>query len=311
MSQATNLTISRRSFLTLATSSAAAATLSLDAWASPKPTPVGIQLYMVKDDLEKDSAGTLQKVAAIGYQEVEPAGFGKLSATEFGKLVNAAGLRAPSAHLNFGMAETPKLLDDAKALGVHYAVSSILPPQPPSGGFSGILAMLNSLKVDDFKKIAALANKIGEQAKAVGLQYAYHNHNFEFRDLGGGETGYQILLHETDANLVKFEADCGWMAAAGVNPVSYLSKHGNRFAMLHIKDFNNIGKPVTTLMEPDGPKPAELGRGQIDYKPIIAAARVARIEHFFVEQEPPFTEMPAMEAAKVDYEALKVLLRNS
>jgi len=303
---------SRRRFLALCGSSIAASTLTRSSWAAPATPPAGIQLYMVKDDLAKNPAATLQRLAQIGYREVETAGFADLKVAEFRKLLEAANLRAPSAHLFFGIGDTAKLLDDAKALGAHYAVSSILPPRPPTGqGFASILTMLNSMTSDDFKQVAALANSIAQQAKAAGLQYAYHNHNFEFRDLGNGQTGYEILLRETDPALVKFEADCGWMIAGGANPAHYFQKYPGRYVMIHVKDFTHVGKPSTTLAAPDGPKSTELGRGGIDYKPIIAAARAAGVEHFFVEQEPPFVEMPPLEAAKVNFDALHTLLRQS
>jgi sugar phosphate isomerase/epimerase len=179
---------------------------------------------------------------------------------------------------------------------------------PKGEGIGDFFKSLNSMSADDFRRIAAQANEIGQRAKAAGVQYAYHNHNFEFRDLGDGKTGYDILIEETDASVVKFETDCGWMKVAGKDPVEYLRKHGNRIAMLHVKDFNNITKPVTALFSPDRPMPTELGRGSIDYKPIVAAALKAGIKHIFVEQEPPFKDVPAMEAAEVDYRYLKSVL---
>lgn len=283
---------------------------------SSKKQPAGIQLYMIKDALEKDPAGTLKKVAAIGYEEVETAGLANLSASEFRKLIVEAGLQCPSAHLYFGFQDTAKLLDDAKGLGVQYVVSSVLLSNPPpiSGSgisdsdFSAVLKALNGMTLDDFKKVAALANHIGGEAKKVGLQYAYHNHNFEFRDQGAGKTGYSILLDETDPELVKFEADCGWMVAAGQDPVKYLEKYPGRYRMIHVKDFLPGSKPTTTLGDPNGPKSTELGQGGIHYEPVFAAAKHAGIEHYFVEQEPPFTDMTPLEAAKVDCNYLKQLL---
>ena len=167
---------------------------------------------------------------------------------------------------------------------------------------------LNSLSGDDFRHIAAKANEIGQKAKAVGLKYAYHNHNFEFRDMGDGKTGYDILLDETDPSVVKFETDCGWMKVGGKDPVEYLKRHGNRIAMLHVKDFKNITKPVTAIFSADRPQSTELGRGSIDYKPIVEAGLKAGVKHIFVEQEGPFKEVPAMEAAEIDYRFLKSLL---
>ena len=300
-----NRKISRRRFIPLAGGALAAAAFSQQARRS-HGLPIGIQLYMVNADLTKDLAGTLKTLAEIGYSEVETAGFGKLSAAQFRDLLRDAGLRAPSAHLGFGTEDTGKLLDDAKTLGVEYVVSSMLPPKDE--GMPAFFMSLNSLSADDFRRIAAKATEIGQRAKSVGMQYAYHNHNFEFRDVGDGKTGYDILLEETDASVVKFETDCGWMKVGGKDPVEYLKRHGNRIAMLHAKDFKNITKPVTALFSQDRPIPTELGRGSIDYKPIVEAGLKAGVKHIFVEQEPPFKEVPAMEAAEIDCRYLKSLL---
>jgi sugar phosphate isomerase/epimerase len=300
-----NMKISRRRFIPLAGGALAAAALSQQTRRS-HGLPVGIQLYMVNADLTKDPAGTLKKLAEIGYSEVETAGFGKLSAAQFRDLLRDSGLRAPSAHLGFGMDDTDKLLDDAKTLGAEYAVSSILPAK--NEGIGDFFKNMSSMSADDFRRIAAHANEIGQKVKAAGMQYAYHNHNFEFRDVGDGKTGYDILLQETDASVVKFETDCGWMKVGGKDPVEYLKRHGNRIAMLHVKDFKNITKPVTALFSPDRPIPTELGRGSIDFKPIVEVGLKAGVNHMFVEQEPPFKEVSAMEAAAIDCSYLKSLL---
>jgi sugar phosphate isomerase/epimerase len=305
MRMRSKMNISRRSFFPLAGGVLAAAAFSQQT-RTQHGLPIGIQLYMVNADLTKDPAGTLKRIAEIGYSEVETAGFGKLSAAQFRDLLRDAGLRAPSAHFGFGTDDTGKLLDDAKTLGVEYVVSSMLPPQ--GQGMADLFKNMNSMSADDFRRIAAQANEIGRRTKAAGMQYAYHNHNFEFRDLGDGKTGYDILLEETDASVVKFETDCGWMKVGGKDPVEYLRRHGNRIAMLHVKDFKNITKPVTALFSPDRPIPTELGRGSVDLKPIVDAGLKAGVKHIFVEQEPPFKEVPAMEAAEIDYRALKSFL---
>ena len=311
MRMRSNMTISRRSFFPLAGGALTAAAFSQQ-MRRAQGFPVGIQLYMVNADLTKDPAGALKRIAQIGYSEVETAGWGTLSAAQFRDLVRDAGLRAASAHLGFGMQDTGKLLDDAKTLGVEYVVSSVLLPGE-SSRLQNFFKVVDSLSADDFRGIAAKANEIGQKAKAFGLKYAYHNHNFEFRDLGGGKTGYEILLQETDPSLVKFEADCGWMTVAGKDPIDYLTRHGDRFAMLHIKDFKNITKPVTTIgslmsQSADKPTSTELGRGSTDLKPIVEAGLRAGVTHQFVEQEPPFKEVPALEAAEIDYRALKSFL---
>lgn len=309
MPRSSNPHLSRRRFVAIAGAGAAATAVSRSAWSAPSTVPTGIQLYTVKEDLEQDPAGTLKKIAQIGYTEVETAGLPKISAAQFRTLISDAGLRVPSAHLNFGTQDTAKLLEDAVALGVAYVVSSVLLAQPPAhADANGFLQALGALTADSYKESAAMANTIAQKCKAAGFQYAYHNHNFEFRDLGGGQTGYDILLRETDPSLVKFEADCGWMRAAGVDPVAFLTHSPDRFVMLHIKDFKDLTKPVTSLAGPDRPTPTELGRGSVDLRSIVEAGRKAGIQHMFVEQEPPFKEMPALAAAKVDYATLHSLL---
>ena len=128
---------------------------------------------------------------------------------------------------------------------------------------------------------------MGTKAKAAGLQFAYHNHNFEFKPLAGGKIGYDIILSETDPSLVKFELDCGWMAAAGHDPVEYLTKYPKRYRLLHIKDFHPTEKPSVGLEESERPKAAELGRGHVDYKPIFAAAAKTEVELYYVERNRP------------------------
>ena len=132
-------------------------------------------------------------------------------------------------------------------------------------------------------------NEVGKKAHSAGLQYAYHNHNFEFEKMPDGTPGYDILVKETDPNLVKFEIDCGWMSAAGGDPVAYFHNYPGRFRMLHIKDFKPMAKPSTDLMGPDKPVGSDLGKGFVDYKRIFAVGGAAGIEHIFAEQEAPFT----------------------
>lgn len=298
---------SRRNFLARATTFAFASSLRSTAWAAPLQFPIGLELYTVGEPLTKDPSGTLKKIAAIGYQEVEVSGFANLTPAALRKLIDDVGLKCPAAHLQFGFKETAKVLEEAKALDVPYAASSILLPAsdaPAAGGMGGVMAKLNSLTADDFKRIAERANHIGEETKKAGVQFGYHNHTHEFRDLGDGKTGYSILLAETDPALVQFEADCGWMTTAGVDPINYFQKYPGRYRVIHIKDFP-VGTKVTTTMGPGGPHPTELGRGHIDYKPILAVAKRTGVEHFFVEQDPPMVGMTPLEAAEVDYAYLK------
>jgi sugar phosphate isomerase/epimerase len=265
--------------------------------------PVGIQLYAVGSALQENPAATLRSIKDIGYGEVETAGFAKLSAKEFRKLLDDAGLKCPSGHLQFDVANLGPTFEAAHTLGMQYVASgglraSLTPP---------ITGPMSAMTLDEAKRTAELANRIGEQAKQAGLQYAYHNHNIEFAD-HGGVIGYDILLRDTQPQLVKFEIDCGWMVLGNRNPVDYFRKYPDRFPLIHVKDFlppPDRGEAVGRSTENHAG--AELGRGMIDYRPIFAAAEKAGLQHYFVEQEGPFVRMNQLQAAEQAYAYLSAI----
>ena len=265
--------------------------------ANPMGKPVGIQLYTVNAPMQEDPAGTLQQLRKIGFGEVESAGFGKLSAKQFRELLDAAGLVCPSAHLPFDVDNLGASFEDAHALGATYATSGSL----VTGDWSK-----RAMSLDDAKRTAELTNRIGAAAKRAGLQYVYHNHDFEFADHGGA-VGYDVLLRECDPELVKFEIDCGWMIFAGRNPIDYFKKYPHRFPMIHVKDFLPAPGKGANAGSAASMQGAELGRGVVDYKPIFAAAEKAGLKHYFVEQEGPFSRMNQLQAARVDYDYLHAL----
>ena len=304
---------SRRDFLITSRGALAATAFTIaqpsELFANPLGKPIGLELYTVGAELDKDFDGTLRQIAAIGYKEVET-GISvspKRKAADVKKSLQDAGLQCRALHMGLGGME--EAIPYVKEIGAKYVISSVTLPAAPEPGkpnMKSFMAQLAALTLDDFKKIAARCNQMGEQAKKAGLQFAYHNHNFEFKPQEGGAIGYDIVLNETDPSLVKFELDCGWMAAAGHDPVAYLSKYPTRYRLLHIKDFQPTTSPSVGLDEGVRPKPAELGRGHIDYKPIFAAAKNTEVELYYVEQEPPFT-IPAMEAIKIDYDYLHAM----
>jgi sugar phosphate isomerase/epimerase len=274
--------------------------LSLSAQSSPLGRPIGIQLYAVNSAMQENPAGTLKSLREIGFREVETAGFGKLSAQEFRKLLDDAGLVCPSAHLPFDSTNLGPTFEAAHALGTRYVASGMLrlSLRPP---VTGAYAMT----LDEAKQTAELANRIGEKARQAGLQYAYHNHSLEFADQGG-VIGYDILLQETDPELVKFEIDCGWMVVGGRNPIDYFKKYPNRFPMIHVKDFLPAQDNADAGKAPAHPG-AELGHGIIDYQPIFAAADKAGLQHFFAEQEGPFVRMSQLQAAHQAFDYLRAI----
>ena len=276
--------------------------------ADPKSKP-GVQMYMVTEDYKKDPPRTLAKLAAIGYGYVEAFAMAISSPAEFKKMLADAGLGCPSGHFAFGFKDTEKALDDASALGVHYAVSSVLPPEPPKDGdFRAVMQKMNHLAADDFKHMAALANRIGEGATKRGMEFAYHNHNVEFRRMEDGRTGYDILLAETDPRLVKLEVDAGWMAAGGADPAVLIAANAERVRLLHFKDFSTITPPVNELGGTASSHVVDLGTGVAPLNAAFQAARKAGVEYFIVDHDPPFQNQTALEAAKVDFDYVAALM---
>ena len=310
---------SRRTFLQTAASAAAASLLETSPMtATPLNLPIGLQLYTVGDDMTRDPAGTLKAVAAAGYKNVELSPLAKMSPKELKKVLDDNGLKNPSGHYMLPdlLSSLQSKVDFAKELGEEYMVITVpwvadpsrIKADPQKDQLAFFLALINHLTLDDWKWNADQFNKVGEQVKKAGLQLGYHNHNFEWKTYGG-VTGYDEFLRLTDPALVKLELDCGWATVAGQDPAAYLTKYPNRYRLLHIKDFKKGFTARTTLMDntPGSPVPTELGRGAIGYGKIFAAAKKANIRAYFVEQEPPFTEMPALEAIKVDIGYLRNL----
>lgn len=251
---------------------------------------LGVQLYTVRDQAEKDLAGALAAIRKIGYDEIETYGnVHERPARELRKVIEDAGLRVPSGHFNYeGLHEK---LDYAKELGVQYVICPMLPK-----------GMQDDL--DGFAKAADQFNKWGEQANQRGLRFGFHNHNYEFQKFGT-TTGYETLLQRTDPKLVCFELDCFWAAHAGHDPAHIISQHGNRIALLHMKD-RHKGAPVSTRLESTKDYFTEVGAGTIDWRRVVEAANKAGIKHLFVEKDT--SEIPPLESLKISYEKLHSLV---
>ena len=299
--------ITRRAFLKTGAAAAAALELSQHKlFADPLGRPVGMQLYSVRKQLPDNYAGTLKQVAAIGYREVEAAGFYGHSPDEVKAAMSGAGLRCVSAH--YPLAELLKDVDGnlkyAKAVGLSYVICSSPSVADPAklatypGGAGKYFR--EGMTADDWRWNAEQFNELGKRFKAEGVQFGYHNHTTEFRDMGG-LNGYDVLLKDTDPTYVTMEMDCGWVVAAGKDPIAYLTQYPGRISMLHVKDL----KPAVAGKTPGERVSTVLGKGTIDYKPIFAAAQKAGIRHYFVEQE-EFDNDPLQELAE-DYQYLHTM----
>jgi len=285
--------INRRDFLRNtalgATTVAAAARMPSELLANPLGKPIGLQLYTLRDQLQHDMLGTIKQVATIGYKEVEIYDLYGKTPAEFAKILKDNGLAAPSGHYMTRHLKSnwEKTIEDAKIIGLKYMVNAILEPEERK-------------TFDDFKRLAELFNKAGEQTKKLGIQYCYHNHNFEFKKYGD-TTAYDYLLKTLDPKLVNFEMDCFWVTHAGQDPVALMQKHPGRFPLLHIKDMKDKPAPTQEFDAKMGLF-APVGHGTIEWKRIFAAAPTGGMKHFFVEQDE--CEQPPPEAVKMSYEFL-------
>lgn len=258
-------------------------------FASPYGKAIGLQLYTLRDQLEKDVPGTIKQVAAIGYKDVEIYSLYGKTPSEFGQILKDNGITASSGHylLPAVKSEWPKRIEDAQTLGLRYMVIAILDAQERKS-------------LDDYKKLAELFTQAGEATQKAGIQFCYHNHNFEFQKLGD-TLPYDYLLTTLDPKLVKFEMDCFWVTHAGQDPVAYFKKYPGRFPLLHIKDMKDKPAPTQELDAKMGLF-APVGSGSIDWQPIFAAAKTGGMEHYYVEQD--YCEVPPLEAVKMSYQYL-------
>ncbi|OIV41267.1 sugar phosphate isomerase/epimerase family protein [Flavobacterium johnsoniae] len=269
--------ITRRNFI-INTSLAGAAVLALPSLAfSMNKKEIGLQLYTLREELPKNVKETLEKVAASGYTTVETYGFSikdqfwGLSPIEVKKILDENKLKAVSGHYNLGSflydgntAELIAAIEAAKILQSEFlTVPWVDEPFRKS--------------IDDYKKIASRLNQAAKMCNDAGLKLAYHNHDFEFQK-HNEVTGYEILLNETDKNLVYFELDLYWVVRSGNDPLKLFKANPGRFKMWHVKDMDKKNAALNT----------EIGSGSINFKPFFKEARQSGLVHFFVEQENNF-----------------------
>ena len=295
--------LTRRNFLQTSTVLCGAALLGTKRLnASPFGLPIGLQLYSVRELLPNDYAGTLKQLAALGFGEVEAAGYYGLSVKQVKQALGDAGLRMPSAHYSYNdlHRDFDNILAFNKELGVEFIICSFPGMKDPSRlkdkTFRG---MVQAFNLDDWRWNAEQFNAIGTKIKAAGMRFGYHNHTMEFA-AQDGVVPFDELLRLTDPELVTIEMDCGWVMVGGGDAVDYLKRYPNRISMLYVKDFKKTDKPASVV---DPPPAAELGTGTADYHPIFAAAKMANIKHYFVEQEE--FNMPPMQSLKIDAEYMK------
>ena len=279
--------LDRRTFLKQAGSFASAA-LVLPPLQKPPRYKIGLQLFTVNRDMNRDPIASLARVSQMGYEEVETYGidpealtYYRLPASELAKRLQDHNLPTPSGHydlqqfLNGSTDDLNRYVDrcaeGARILGQRYIVWPYLEPK------------LRTL--DTYKRVAGLLNGIGSRLAKSGLHVAYHNGGGEFISQNG-QLPYDIILRETDPTLVKLQIDLYWHAHDTDDPPHGLFKRApGRFVMWHVKDMHKVSRDYT-----------ELGNGTIDYTPIWPDAAMSGMAHFFVEQGGNFA-VNAMQSA--------------
>ncbi|MGL4630209.1 MAG: sugar phosphate isomerase/epimerase family protein [Leadbetterella sp.] len=269
----------------------------------------GIQLWTVRNEMAQDPKGTLKKLSEFGYNQIESFGgdkgiFWGMSPKEFTSFTKDLGLHVFASHCDPEFSLKPEKWDAFKKLGNEAAEAGLKYLVNPYVGFFKTKS--------EYLKGAETFNKQGEYLKSLGLRYAYHNHHYSFKLLDG-EFPQDIMMKNTDPNLMDFEMDIYWVASAGQNPEEWIKKYPNRFKLFHVKDIYSEAK-ISELAKTEKPDPqfgidasCVLGTGRLDFSQILRTAIDNGGEYFAVEQERYDNSTPIQDAKK-DAEYFKKLV---
>lgn len=257
----------RREFVAAAAAMAAAAVPGMAAArpAGDRIERIGLQLYTLRSRMAESVERTLHEVARIGYREVEFAGYFNRPPRSIRQLLDRNDLKAPAAHVSMSTLRSGwyRTLDEAATMGHRWLVI-------PS------LAENERNTLDAIRRTAETINRAAEDAKEFKIRLAYHNHDFEFREVEG-KVMFDVLLEETEAELVDVELDLYWITKAGFDPFVYFARWPGRFPLLHVKD---AGPPPERAM-------MDVGKGTIDFAAIFAREKEGGFRHYFVEHDRP------------------------
>jgi sugar phosphate isomerase/epimerase len=231
---------------------------------------IGIQIYTIREQLTADLEGSMKRLAQIGYKCIEAAGFAKSDAgyqfygkspKDYKKMLADNGQYLLASHTVFEPETADAVCAAHAEAGCKYIVYPFLPEQYRQN-------------LDGYKATGMVLSKLGEAAKRNGLQFAYHNHNFEYTEMEG-QVPMDVMMANTDAANVKFELDIYWIEKAGKDPIAYFDKYPGRFELWHVKDMTKDDEKFF----------APVGSGSIDWQKIFAAREKSGMKHYFVEQD--------------------------
>jgi sugar phosphate isomerase/epimerase len=245
----------------------------------PKTFGIGLQLYTIRDAMGKDVPGSLKMVSDIGYKYLELASYenGKFYGYlpgDIKKMANDLGMEIISSHAGVSPRgitsdEAKKMAEDHAKVGAKYCM------QP-------YIADEDRKSIAGFQKMVADWNKVGRIMKDNGIQFGYHNHNFEFGTVEGKVPYFDVFLAEMDKDLMTMEIDLFWAIKAGINPIELFKKYPGRFQLFHIKDMYTKEAPFFKTQSSDF---APVGAGLINFREILAAKNIAGMKYMFVEQD--------------------------
>jgi len=261
----------------------------------PKSFGLALQLYTIRDAMTLDVPGSLKQVSDIGFKYLELAGYADrkfygMEPADFKKLVTDLGMEILSSHTNveaegITLDNAKIMAEDHAKLGVKYCVQPWVVPEART--------------VESYKKMVQDWNTVGKIMKEQGIQFGYHNHNFEFANLNGTVPFFDIIMADLDKDII-IELDLFWTTKAGHNPVDIFNKYPGRFELWHMKDMEAAQEPFYTT---DGVADfAPVGEGVIDFKAILAAKEKAGLKYMVVEQDATRDGLP--------FEAIKKSITN-
>ncbi|MBW7453284.1 sugar phosphate isomerase/epimerase family protein [Paenibacillus sepulcri] len=227
---------------------------------------IGLQMYTLREELNRDFRGTLRKVAEIGYEGVEFAGYGQLEAGELKSLLDELKLKAIGSHVSLPSIRS-RLAEEVafvKAIGGQYMICPSIP-----------MEMRHSAA--PWKNLFSELEEAGRLVREAGLTFGYHNHAFEFEFEVEGRFVFDALLGTTSPEHVVAEMDACWVHVGGQDPIAYLHQYGGRIPLIHLKDYGPV--------EAGGKDTVELGKGEQDLHAIIQAASAADVQWLIVEQD--------------------------
>ena len=257
--------ITRRNFM-LQSGAVAAGTMLLPSFTLNPFKPekdLGVQLYTFRNEMDADALGTLKEIAAIGIKKIESASSKKghyygLTPREMKKACDDLGMKLVSGHVHLDD-KWQQTMEEAVASGQKYLICSTMPSEGQT--------------IDNYKSVADAFNKAGEECKKMGLNFGYHNHAYEF-DSDSGKVLYDVLMDNTEPDLVHMELDLGWVVVAGKDPLDYFEKYPGRFPLWHLKDMDMSKKEST-----------EFGKGGLDIAKMLEHKKESGVKHIFIEQE--------------------------